>query len=353
MKRSLYRLGQYRITEFETGLLWWETHFDFGRQRAGGCFIYGNILIIDGWSEEKDGLLIGEFLDRLKKLPRWEKTLYYCFTSELIEVKTGRRLPADFLKQMSISAKNSVKGKKVESEEYKDPQQGEYRIDRYRITVGDDRSISWETPRGTDRIVGGKALVESGILFLGPAFGAELKQNKQEFLYRLSRLPQWSNTLIWCRHSALRLCLMKEQTQFPEKIPSPPEEPRHSVLREHFSAVTQDTPKGDSPKQNSIDIAPLKSIPSFSSWSNKIRWPKWSWPRPWRKVPIGFHGLKKTIMNVIMSIIPGGMALIKFYYFSWFSHCSFPSFLWPGLRKGISFWKKAVFITREGLIRTP
>ena len=49
------------------------------------------------WSEEKDGFLIGEFLDQLKKLPAWDKTLYYCFFSELLDIKTGRKLTADRL----------------------------------------------------------------------------------------------------------------------------------------------------------------------------------------------------------------------------------------------------------------
>ena len=35
-----------------------------------------------------------------------------------------------------------------------------------------------------DRIIGGQGLIESGILFLRPMAGGELKQNKQEFLYQ-------------------------------------------------------------------------------------------------------------------------------------------------------------------------
>jgi hypothetical protein len=44
--KNSYRLGSYRITEYETGGLWWETHFDFGKQRSGEFFLKGNILTI-------------------------------------------------------------------------------------------------------------------------------------------------------------------------------------------------------------------------------------------------------------------------------------------------------------------
>jgi hypothetical protein len=71
-QKCAYRLKQYRIIEYENGLLWWETHYDFGRQRIGDCFIYGNILIIGHCGEEKDGALIGEFLDSLKRLTPWD-----------------------------------------------------------------------------------------------------------------------------------------------------------------------------------------------------------------------------------------------------------------------------------------
>lgn len=204
--KSAYRLHSYRITEYETGLLWWETHFDFGRLRGGECFIHGNTLILKPWSEDKHGALIGEFLDPLKKLPLWRETPYYCFASELLEVKTGRKLPPDFLKHRPSFLVNPIAGPKTS--EPLPP--GQYRIDRYRITVNADLSIFWQAPGGVNRIIGGKARIESDILCLGPQAGQEVEQNKQEFVYQLSALPLWSATRVWCRHSALRFCGKEE-----------------------------------------------------------------------------------------------------------------------------------------------
>ena len=291
--KTSYLLREYRITEYESGVLWWETHFDFGRQRSGECFIQGNILIIKPWSEEKDGLLIGEFLDQLKKLPSWDKTLYYCFFSELLEVKTGRKLTADLLKQMSFR----INTQPVEPEGLKGLRPGLYRIDRYRITVNEDRTISWQTPGGMNQIIGGQGLIESDILFLGPMVGGELKQNKQKFLYHLSRLPQWTITTAWCRHSALRTCQEKQQVKSPGEISTQPKKLIDPVGLEHPSISTPSPKKEPLPKQPSPGYTFLKSLPFFSSWLNKFKWPKFSWP--WST------GKKFWLTSLILFVLSG------------------------------------------------
>ena len=58
---TIYRLGEYRISEYENGLLRWETHSNFGAQRSGKCFILGNVLIMGNWSHEETGYLKLEF----------------------------------------------------------------------------------------------------------------------------------------------------------------------------------------------------------------------------------------------------------------------------------------------------
>jgi hypothetical protein len=277
--KASYRLRSYRITEYETGGLWWETHFDFGRQRSGECFICANTLIIKPWSDEKDGLLIGEFLDRLKELPSWDKTLYYCLFSELLEVKRGRKLTVDLVKQMSLGM--NTQNHRVEGSEGLQP--GLYRIDRYRIMVNEDRTISWHTPGGMDKIIGGQGIIESGILFLGPTVGGELKQNKQEFLYHLSHLPQWTITTVWCRHFALRSCQEKQPVKTPREISAQPRKTIDPVSLEHPSISIQSPPKEPHLKHPSSDFTLSKSLPSFTSWLNKLKWPKFSWPWPSKK----------------------------------------------------------------------
>jgi hypothetical protein len=299
--KASYRLRSYRITEYETGGLWWETHFDFGRQRSGECLIHGNILILKPWSNEKDGLLIGEFLDQLKKLPSWDKTFYYCFFSELLDVKAGQRLTAELLKQTFFREDTRPPG----TGRLKGSQPGSYRIDRYRITIDTEGTVSWQTSKDMNRIIGGQGIIESGILFLGPMVGGELKQNKQEFLYHLSRLPQWTITTAWCHHSALRSCQEKQQVKTPREISTQPNKSVDPVGLEHPSSSTQSPTKEPPLKGPSPDFTFSKSLPSFSFWLNKFKWPIFSWPRSYVKK----FWLTGLIFLVLSGLIIAGLII--------------------------------------------
>ncbi len=284
--KAAYRLRSYRITEYEPGVIWWETHFDFGKQRGGECFVCGNILILKTWSQEKDGLLIGEFLDQLRKLPPWDKTPYYCFASELLDTLTARGLTSDQLKQMLFWMNRQKPGPNG-------PQgllPGSFRINRYRITVSDEGAISWQTARGADKIIGGPGSIESGILFLEPMQGDEIKQSRQDFLSHLSRLPQWTVTQAWCRYSALRSCQERHQIGSQGKVISRPERIDRPIDTGTFSISPKNQKKETSQAIPSLKIAASKQ--SFSSWSSKFTWPTFSWPGFSRKIWIaGLIGL--------------------------------------------------------------
>jgi hypothetical protein len=167
----------------------------------------------------------------------------------------------------------------AEAEGLKELHPGPYRINRYRITVNEDRSISWQTPGGMDRIIGGQGRIESDILFLEPRVDGEVKQSKQDFHYHLSRLPQWTITTAWCRHSTLRSCREEQKVKFSRKISTPPKEAIDPVGLKHHFIFTQNQKNETPPKQPSFNFTPLKSWSSFSSWLNKFKWPKLS--RPW------------------------------------------------------------------------
>jgi len=85
-----YRLGRYEIIEKGNGEIWWETHAGFGRVRTGNCFIIENILFIGPHKMETPGFLKGEFIEHLNKLPKWEKTKYYCSSYTFYNCNTGR-----------------------------------------------------------------------------------------------------------------------------------------------------------------------------------------------------------------------------------------------------------------------
>lgn len=208
---NIYRLGEYRITEYENGLLQWEKLFNFGVQRSGKCFILGNILIIGHWGHEEVGYLQLEFFEQLEKLPAWNKTRYYCFSSELLDVSTGQSLTNDFLERY-IALTSSTGSKPLMN-----MSPGMFRFGRYQITIDDNGKVSWQTYGGLDRVVGGQCAVESGLLLIGPHEYDEGNQIKREFLNKLNQLPKWDKSMAWCRSLVLRPCHVEvQQTKNPD-----------------------------------------------------------------------------------------------------------------------------------------
>ena len=149
MKTAAYKLNEYRIIEDENGLLWWETHYGFGVQRRGMCFIHNDILIIGPCSHEEIGYLKGEFLDRLEKLPLWNKTKHYCFASELLDVASGRSLDQDFLDRMSFSV--SIGSNRAGPILDRDP--GTFRLEKYQITVATNGQVTWQSYGGMNKLL--------------------------------------------------------------------------------------------------------------------------------------------------------------------------------------------------------
>jgi hypothetical protein len=200
---NIYRLGECLITEYENGLLRWETHFNFGVQRSGKCYIFGNILILGNWSHEESGYLQLEFSELLQKLPIWNRTHYYCFSSELLDVSTGQSLMNDFLERyIALTRGTSSKPLMNMSPEM-------FRLGRYQITIDDNGKVSWQTYGGLNRVVGGRCVFESGILFMDEQ-EYEGVQSKLEFLKKLTQLPKWDNSVAWCRSLVLRACQYKQ-----------------------------------------------------------------------------------------------------------------------------------------------
>jgi len=210
--KRAYKLGEYRIREYENGLLRWETHSNFGVQRSGKCFILGNVLIIGNWSHEETGYLKLEFFEQLQKLPVWTKTRYYCYAFELLDVVTIQSLTNGYLEQLLRSINNTALKVRISIGP------GTFRLGRYRITVTDNGAVLWQTHEGLDRVVGGSCIIESDILFIGPQEYDEGNQNKREFLNKLNQLPRWDKTIAWCRGMVLRNCLQQQEIEKPDTI---------------------------------------------------------------------------------------------------------------------------------------
>jgi len=171
------------------------------------CFIHKDILIIGPCSREEIGYLKGEFLDRLEKLPLWNKTKYYCFASELLDVASGRSLDQDFLNRMSFSA--SIGSNRAGPILDRDP--GTFRLEKYQITVATDGQVTWQWYGGMNKMLVGQCRIQSGVLFIGPEEQEKEEDIKGEFFKKLDTLPQWDRTRIWSRCLALRPCQVSQQ----------------------------------------------------------------------------------------------------------------------------------------------
>jgi hypothetical protein len=194
-----YRLGDFIIIEHSGILLTWVTHIALGAQRSGRCFIVGNILLIGSLEREEAGFLKLEFHEQLRKLPPWDKTHYYCFASSLRKVGPEQSLARYLREHLAIDD--------IGPEFVKITAPGTFRLDRYKITVGENSIISWETIGELNRTISGKCFTESGILFIGPK-KTELDegQSRKIFFNELKLLAKWDKTFAWGHYGSLRIC---------------------------------------------------------------------------------------------------------------------------------------------------
>ena len=194
-----YRLGEFIIIEHSGVLLTWVTHIALGAQRSGRCFIIGNILVIGPWDREEAGYLKLEFNEYLMKLPAWNKTRYYCFASSLRKVGTEQSLTSYLIEQLSID--------KIGMGAVNIAVPSTFRLGRYKITVGENSIISWQTIGELNRTIGGNCFTESGILFIGPKEDElDEGQSRKIFFNGLKLLPQWDKTFEWGHYGSLRIC---------------------------------------------------------------------------------------------------------------------------------------------------
>lgn len=194
-----YRLGEYVIIEHGGILLTWVSHTAIGAQLSGRCFIIGNILVVGPAEDEEAGFLVLEFNEQLMKLPAWVKTTYYCFASSLRKVGTGKSILSDLIEHPYIPKIGKTTGKT------KGP--GVFRLGSYRITVGENSIISWQTIGELNRKLSGKCIAESGILFIGPKENeSEDSQSRREFFSGQKLLRRWDRTFAWGHYGSLMTC---------------------------------------------------------------------------------------------------------------------------------------------------
>jgi len=208
MQHTAYRLGEYKIIEYEQGDLWWETHIGLGSSKSGKCFINEDILFIKPSDSMGPGFLKGEFLDHLKKLPKWEKTKYYCASYKIHECKSGSRKPPlegldSRLKNEAILRKNGSTQKMVtqtgcKSVKVDTTEHISYKLRRYEIIEKDNGQLFWKSPGGLGSLKKGRCHIKGSILFFEPGETEQSSLLKREFLQQLIRLPDWERTKYFC-----------------------------------------------------------------------------------------------------------------------------------------------------------
>jgi hypothetical protein len=158
-----------------------------------------------------------EFSELLKKLPVWNRTQYYCFISELLNVSTGQSITNDFLETYKALTGNTI------SKSITNISPEIFKLGRYQIAIADKEDISWQTFEGLGRIIGGHCSIESDLLLIGPEEYEEGNQKKRAFLDKLNKLPKWDKTMAWCRSAVLHPCSVEPQITGDHNVDNPNE----------------------------------------------------------------------------------------------------------------------------------
>ena len=214
MKEAIYRLGEYKIIESDTGQLIWEAHFGFCEFQMGHCFRKGSILFIGPAENRCNGFLKGEFLDDLKKYPQWDNTKFYCMGVGVRHCMNGKGVTKEEMMLWTLDqrhgegatihpgnlkrASNSgaAAGKIVEN--------AAYRLQQFEITIKPDGQIISRTHSGSNAVSSGNSFILEGILFIGPRRNEPSNLNKRQFLANLRQLPKWDQTDFFCQKLSLR-----------------------------------------------------------------------------------------------------------------------------------------------------
>ncbi len=216
MQNSAHRLAEYKIIENVHGDLWWETHIGLGSLKIGKCFINGDILFIKPSDSMEPGFLKGEFLDHLNKLPKWEKTKYFCASYKIYKCKSGSRKPIiegmnSRLQSRAILRKNGSTQNEIAKGTQKSVKLDttdhiSYKLRRYQITEKNNGQLFWKSHSGLGRLKKGRCHVKGSILFLEPGETVLSGPEKREFLQQLIRLPDWESTKYFCTSYTIYCC---------------------------------------------------------------------------------------------------------------------------------------------------
>ena len=214
-KVSVYKMGEYKITENNSDDLLWEMHFGMGAIKEGKCFRKGQILFLGPARDERPGFLTGEFLDHLKPLPSWLKTRYYFSGSHIRRCDSGEKVSEnemrlwtddlkrhnahkeDHQKHAPIFKTNSPDGSDIDTS---------YALKNYEIVITGNETVFWKKSGTHNRVNSGRCLIMEDILFIGPLEIELTNILKRQFHERLKLLPKWDQTEYYTCYTAIYDC---------------------------------------------------------------------------------------------------------------------------------------------------
>ncbi|MBU1712792.1 MAG: hypothetical protein KKD47_06765 [Proteobacteria bacterium] len=215
MKKNIYKLGEYKIIESDTGDLRWEAHFGLCAFQEGRCFKKGAILFIGPAESQGDGFFKSEFIDHLKPLQAWLMTKYYCRGLEVYHCKTGKRVAKEEMLLWMLD-RNINEGNWIYSEK---PVQFPnnistrietgniaFRLQQYEIIKKTTGQFVWKINTGPNTVSSGNCIILEDILFIVPGQNEQTNLIKQQFLANLKQLSEWNQTKYYCHRLSLHDC---------------------------------------------------------------------------------------------------------------------------------------------------
>lgn len=257
-----YRLGDYLIIEHGGSVLTWISHVALGIQLSGRCFIIGDILVIGPEEHDEAGFLKMEFNKGLIKLPAWNKTKFYCLASSIWKVGTKQSFFNDLV--------GNPYGYTIDKEATKTIESGTFRLGRYKITVDEHKEISWQTMGVVNRIISGKCIIESGILFIGPKENEEESaQSRRNFLARQRFLIRWDKTPAWGYYESLKICGESGEKTYKAALWRPED------MKVYLSNSMAFHQRRKSRRERSVEGAISESGWIKKAWQNTVEWKIW------------------------------------------------------------------------------
>lgn len=301
MIKKEYRLEDYIISEYDQHVHTWEMNMVLGEHRVGNCFIVGKILIFESWSHEKEGCLKLEFHERLRRLPVWRKSRYYCFSHGLRDVSTGQLLSNSLIRD--LPNKNVVTPGPLRI-----PERGAFRLARYKIKVEDNGCLFWEFYEGLNSVRTGVCIIESGILFLLPETKTSPEtQSRKEWVKKNRLLPKWDQSLAWGHWNILRECFSEQKVKN-SKVSIGEMAPKATWTRGSLPGSRKITTEGER-----FTFLPPNAGLLGSSWYRNTKW-KNLWARFYPRVIDALESGIRIFIHILRKLLSWICSLKEFIF---------------------------------------